>query len=211
MLLQQPPSNPIIETFTAIIKPAEEPKPQPILYTFAPNDSLIRVSETHTTTWKRVWDKNTNLTDPDLIPVGTVVTIPTDDEVLADRPIPASIEPSTKVGLRGEADKPQSRGFSVSGNTYALGYCTHYAKQMRPDLPNRMGDAIRWPSSARAAGFSVGTTPRVGSIAQRGNHVSYVTGVNVDGTFNVREQNWVGLGIVSSRSNISPVGHQFIY
>lgn len=210
MILNQPVTQPIFDPISSIVKPAEEPKPEPVLYTFAPNDNLTRVSETHTTTWKRLWDKNANLTDPDLIPIGTVVTIPTDDEVLPDRPMPVSaiIEPSRSVP---QQSSPRSGGYSSSGNTYAVGYCTWYAKAMRPDLPNRMGDARFWVSSARAHGFATGTTPRVGAIAQSGNHVSYVTSVNSNGTFNVSEQNWVGLGIVSNRTNINPAGHQFIY
>lgn len=68
---------------------------------------------------------------------------------------------------------------------YGRGWCTHWAAyragQLGNPIANQWGNAISWPSSARAnGGYTVGRTPRVGSIAQRGNHVAVVEAVSED-------------------------------
>lgn len=70
---------------------------------------------------------------------------------------------------------------------------------MRPDLPNRMGNASNWVNSASKAGFSISKTPRVGAIGQQGNHVVYITAVSGN-MVTTSEMNYVGLGVVSSRT-----------
>lgn len=210
MFLNQTPP-PIIDIQQVINRPAEE-QPEPKLYTIVSGDTLTSIADAHSSSVERLWSANPQLDNPDQITPETDLKIPNSEDVLADRPYPANIEVAAVRSTSSDiTDSPRSGGYSSSGNLYAKGYCTWYAKEMRPDLPNRMGDAWKWPSSARAAGFSVGSTPRAGAIAQYGNHVSYVTGVNSDGTFNVREMNWVGLGVVSNRTNINPSGYQFIY
>lgn len=98
-----------------------------------------------------------------------------------------------------------------SGNTYVPGNCTWYAKNRRPDLPNRMGNASSWYSSAKSAGYTTGTTPKAGAIGVsfRGSmgHVVYVESVS-DGQINISEMNAVGLGVVSSR--VASAG-EFLY
>src|SRR3954462_14110963 len=49
-------------------------------------------------------------------------------------------------------------------NTSPYGQCTYYAKMRRPDIGNHWGDAKYWAGRARAAGYSVGKTPRVGDV-----------------------------------------------
>ena len=52
---------------------------------------------------------------------------------------------------------------------FAPGYCTAYAAQRRPDIFKSesafRGNAKDWNDNAKAAGWSVGTTPKPGSIA----------------------------------------------
>lgn len=98
-----------------------------------------------------------------------------------------------------------------SGNTYFAGNCTWYAKSMRPDLPNNLGNADTWTSRAAAQGIPTGYVPRAGAVGQYGMHVVYVTSVNADGTFNLSEMNYKGYGVVSTRSNVSTSGWSFIY
>lgn len=98
----------------------------------------------------------------------------------------------------------------VTGNLYAPGNCTFFAKSMRPDLPNNLGNANTWVIRASAQGYATGTTPRVGSIGQKGNHVVYVTGVNSDGTFNLAEWNYHNLYERTDRT-VSASGWKFIY
>lgn len=90
---------------------------------------------------------------------------------------------------------------SVAGNGYAPGYCTWYAKNKRPDLPNNLGNANTWYSNAAAMGLPVGTTPRVGAIGQAVGqmHVVYVEAVNGD-TVTISEMNYGGLYRMNTRT-----------
>lgn len=92
------------------------------------------------------------------------------------------------------------RGTS-SGNSYSPGYCTFYAKNMRPDLPNNLGNADTWYSRAAAQGLSVGSTPRAGAIGETKAymHVVYIESVHGD-TVTVSEMNYKGRGVVSKRT-----------
>lgn len=94
-----------------------------------------------------------------------------------------------------------SSRYSSSGNTYSPGYCTYYAKQRRPDLPNNLGNANTWFQRAAAQGIPVGSEPRVGAIGETKAymHVVYVEAVNGD-TVTVSEANYKGRGVVSTRT-----------
>lgn|GEM_PF-3447694 len=52
---------------------------------------------------------------------------------------------------------------------FAPGYCTAYAAARRPDIFKSnspfLGNAKEWNERAKAAGWTVGTTPKPGSIA----------------------------------------------
>lgn len=89
------------------------------------------------------------------------------------------------------------------GNTYAAGNCTWYAKSKRPDLPNRMGNAMFWYAAAKANGFKTGTvakTRAVGvSFAGWAGHVVYVEKWLGDGQILISEMNAEGLYVQSSR------------
>jgi surface antigen len=90
---------------------------------------------------------------------------------------------------------------NTAGNAYAYGQCTYYAKLMRPDMPNNLGNANTWFYNAAAQGFAVGYTPRVGAVAAAIGymHVAIVTAIHGDGTITVSEENYQGWGVVSSR------------
>lgn len=85
--------------------------------------------------------------------------------------------------------------YSSSGNTYPVGQCTWGAKQAAPWVGNYWGNANQWLSSARAAGFSTGTTPQVGAVAVWTSgyygHVAVVTAVN-GSQIQVVESNYAG-------------------
>jgi surface antigen len=55
-----------------------------------------------------------------------------------------------------------------------------------------------WPSSARAAGYSTGSTPRVNSVgvisAGAYGHVVWIEAVNGDGTVDVSQYNYYNAG-----------------
>ncbi len=96
-----------------------------------------------------------------------------------------------------------------SGNTYSYGYCTAYVKNQLSWVPNGWGDARNWASNARNSGFTVSSTPIVGSIATKSNHVALVIAVNGD-QITISEANYQGWNVVSSRT-IGTTGWQFIY
>lgn len=79
-----------------------------------------------------------------------------------------------------------------SGNTYDGGACTWHVKNMRPDLPNNLGNADQWYYNAQSQGLSTGLTAQVGAAASKkwGMHVVYVLEVYGDGTMLVSEMNY---------------------
>lgn len=205
--------QPIIDKYTQpviqIVQKQEEKKPEPKLYKIIPNDNLTKIAIAHQTSVERLWAANTQLTDPNTIEVNQELRIPLSDEVLADRPLPAKIEsgPSPNASAkqtsapsgRSSVSRPYSTHVDNGINTYSYGYCTWYAKNMRPDLPNNLGNADTW--YIRYNGPK-GSTPQAGAIgvAQSYGHVVYVERVNGDGTVYISEMNYVAWEKVSYRT-----------
>lgn len=185
-------------------KPVKKEKPRPkvevkipkvippVEYVAVPGDTLTKIAETHQTTVQRLWQKNTNLTNPDLLNIGDKLIIPKPEEVLADRPAAAPPLPSSAPA--------QSHRAAIPGNGYDWGWCTHWAKVMRPDMPNDLGNADMWYTNAAARGYSVGYAPQVGAVAAAVSymHVAYVKAVDGNRVL-VSEMNYNGFGVVSER------------
>jgi surface antigen len=178
-------------------------------YVVQESDSLSKIATAHNTTWRRIYDKNSVITNPDVITVGMEFVIPTADEVIAERSLPepviVAIEakpevPSKKPVSRAAVTRASSTLGSSSGNLYVPGYCTWYVKNKRPDLPNNLGNADTWVSRAAAQGLATGSTPRVGAVGQRGMHVVYVESVNSDNTVTISEMNHKGLYVTTVRT-----------
>ena len=185
-------------------------QPEVQTYTVESGDTLIKIARNFDTTWQRIFYKNTSIVDPDTIKPGDVLTIPAADEQLTEREIPVSSlpveepvlaisKPVVKQKIAAQPSVTVTRG-SSDGNRYSYGYCTWYVKNMRPDLPNNLGDAINWVARARAQGMATGGTPQVGAVGQSGNHVVYVESVNDDGTVTISEMNHVGWNKTSRRT-----------
>lgn len=199
----------------SIIAPSEAPKPKE--HAVVEGETLTTVAKQYDTTWQRLYSKNVELAHPDVIKTGDKVIIPLPDEQLPERALPEP--PAPPVAASGQAvkrsPKPKqaaaslSRG-SSSGNTYTAGYCTWYAKNRRPDLPNNLGNADTWVSRARAQGLPTGSAPRAGAIGQQGMHVVYVESVNGDGTVTISEMNYTGFGVISSRT-VAASNFMYIY
>lgn len=170
-------------------KPVTVPtKPEPVVYSVVDGDNLSKIGSAHNVEWQRLWAKNTQLTNPDLIHVADQITIPEPSEQL-NREIPAQVQlPAKTPGVVAAA--PVYDG----SNTYDYGYCTWYVKNRRgASIPNSLGNANTWYSRAAAAGMAVGSVPRAGAVGTttRGSlgHVVYVESVNGDGTINISEMN----------------------
>lgn len=105
-----------------------------------------------------------------------------------------------KKRLEAERTVPASRNADDSaGNTYALGNCTHYVKQRRPDLSNSFGNANEWYYNAKAMGYKTGTMSKKGAVGTttrgRLGHVVYV-------------EKWLGNGrILISEMNVGGLWH----
>lgn len=205
-----------------LVNPDQPKQKVPKEYVVKKGDRLTVIAEQHSTTWQRMFAKNLNIADPNLLNVGDKLIIPEADENLPERgfapqetKVVAASNNKTTTKPKAKASRsraPQAgapRG-SSAGNTYTAGYCTYYAKQRRPDLPNNLGNASTWVSRARAQGIPTGTVPRAGAIGQKGNHVVYVERVNGDGTITISDMNWGGRWKITTRT-VPANSHTYIY
>lgn len=99
-----------------------------------------------------------------------------------------------------------SYGGTYGDGTDPLGYgcrqCVSYTAwkvgQRTGNFPRYWGNANMWPASARSAGYSIGSTPRVNSVgvisAGAYGHVVWVEAVNGDGTVDVSQYNYFNAG-----------------
>ncbi len=198
-----------VNTQLQVAQKTSDQKSDPVLHTVVENETLTSIASQYQTTWQRLFAKNTNLSDPNVISVGDVLVIPKNDEQLTERvvqePQPIVEEPSVpKPASAPKQSKPvvtasAPRGGS-GGNTYSPGYCTWYVKNRRPDLPNNLGNANTWVARAAAQGIPTGSSPRAGAIGQQGMHVVYVESVNGDGTVTISEMNHAGWNVVDTRT-----------
>ncbi len=200
-----------IETGNVLLateKPAEPPKPQHTVYTVVDGDNLTRIGTKYNVEWQRLWAKNRQLKNPDIIQVGDKITVPFPDEKLK-RAVP------TSVSLPASTPNVKPLGNYAGGNSYDYGYCTWYVKNRRgSSLPDNLGNANTWYAIAKSMGMAVGTTPKAGaagtSTAGALGHVVYVESVNKNGTVNISEMNYEAWGVVSRRT-VSASEFLYIY
>lgn len=194
------------ETTAPVIEEPQVTTPKVEVYIVQQGDTLSSIAAKYNVTWMKLWQKNTQLANQDVLHVGDNIIIPTADEVLAERqPI-------------GGATSTHSVSYSSSGNTYTYGNCTWYVKNRRPDLPNSLGNANTWFYNARALGIAVGYAPRPGAVgvttAGSAGHVVYIESVNSNNTVNISEMNYYanggGFGRVSYRT-ASASSFSYIY
>ena len=85
-----------------------------------------------------------------------------------------------------------------SGCRQCVSYTAWKVLQKTGYGPRYWGNANMWPGSARAAGFSTGRTPQVGSVgvisAGQYGHVVWIEAVNGDGTVDVSQYNYFNAG-----------------
>lgn len=177
---------------------------EPIVYEVIAGDTLSAIADKYTTSYIRLFNANDAIVDPNLIDVGNKIRIPTEHEQLPDRfgalPVPQQVAYSAAAGPVSYAAPVTSQPAATSGyvargssagNTYVWGNCTWYAKEMRPDLPNMLGNGGSWVANAAARGIPTGNVPRVGAIAEQPGHVAYVEAVN-GATVSISEMNYNG-------------------
>lgn len=221
-MIDEPLNKTIKETIFKTASAESKPVPEELIenkYIVADGDSLSKIATKYGTTWERIFFKNTQIEDPNVITPNEEIIIPNNDEELIQRSIPiqntveVKIEQKKpnqkKIPEKNQTTNSPARG-SSAGNTYSYGYCTWYVKNRRPDLPNNLGNANTWVSRAAAQGIPTGNTPRAGAVGQAGMHVVYVESVNGDGTITVSEMNRVGWNVQSSRT-VSASTFMYIY
>nr|WP_263314917.1 CHAP domain-containing protein [Mammaliicoccus sp. Marseille-Q6498] len=114
---------------------------------------------------------------------------------------------STATNTSSDVNTSATSTHKASGggaNLYTAGQCTYYAFSKRSDLGSTWGNANNWASAAAQSGYTVNNNPSSGSILQSTaggyGHVAYVDKVNSDGSIQVSEMNYKGVGVVSTRT-----------
>lgn len=196
----------------------------PTIVTVQAGDTLTSIAEAHETTYVALFNANEAIASPDAIDIGDEVRIPTADEELPDRfgqyaatlavAAPAPTAAVSYEPVYSQTYTPGSQAVYATdsaGNTYFKGYCTWYVKDRRPDLPNMLGNGGEWAGNAAARGFTTGSTPQVGAVAETNGHVAYVEAVNGDGTITISEMNGTaGFGNVGTRT-VPASSYNYIY
>jgi surface antigen len=189
-----------------------------VVVTVKSGDTLSAIADKHETSYIRLFNANEAISHPDIIDVGDKVRIPRADEKLKDRLSDVSAEVQSAV-LTGAANSSYSnsqvqqtvRG-SSAGNTYAYGWCTWYAKEMRPDLPNNLGNGGEWTANAAAQGIPTGNQAQAGAVAEIPGHVAYVESVSADRTMmTISEMGWNYQQGQYNKRTVSTSGWSFIY
>lgn len=188
-------------------------EPKRVVVTVKAGDTLSAIAAKYHTSYIRLFNANESIVDPDVIDIGDKVRIPNKDEKLKNRlaalPVAAQTEITTAASYQAAPVAQVSRG-SSTGNGYVWGNCTWYVKEMRPDLPNNLGNGGSWVANAAAMGLPTGSTPRVGAVAEEPGHVAYVEAVN--GSYiTISEMNYAGgLGQVHRRT-VPAANYRYIY
>ena len=114
------------------------------------------------------------------------------------------VEQSTTVSTPSNSSSSSSSSSSsaasnnarYNASSYPVGECTWGVKAQLSWVGPYWGNANQWGASARAEGFSVGTTPQVGAVAVWGGgaygHVAVVTAVESSTNIQVSESNYLG-------------------
>ena len=180
---------------------------KPKTYTVVEGDYLEKIAKAHKITWKKLWDKNLKIGNPDYIQVGDKLVIPAPEEKVKERqltPVTPEVSAPTSTQQYVAPLQAVSPRTVVPGNGYTYGYCTWYVKNRRADIGNFWGDAHAWYGSAQAAGYATGRVPQAGAIGVDFTgpygHVVYVESVNGNGTVNISEMNYRGYGVISTRT-----------
>jgi surface antigen len=148
-------------------------------------------------------DRIITFNDLELSGVSEGMTIVVPGGVLPENERPGYVEPQSAV-----SQGAYNGGFSTvdaqvaaasAGNRYAYGYCTWYAYERRAQLGRPVGsfwgNAATWASYARAAGYTVNSTPAPGAVIQNGGgygHVGVVESVNPGESITITDMNYAG-------------------
>ena len=173
-----------------------------IVVTTKGSDSLQSLATKYKSDVQTILDFN-RLRSPKLA-AGTVLVIP-GGVGGAFPPPPAPFKALVQSGPTGGASHSVILGCCLGpypATGFPAGWCTYYVATKR-NVTWR-GDAGFWYQNAAAAGYAVGSKPKVGAIMVTWEsylgHVAYVESVNADGSWTVSEMNFVGFDVISTRT-----------
>ena len=88
-------------------------KPADKTVTVQVDDNLTAIATANNTTYVRLYDANQQISDPDLIFPGEVITIPAQDEKLPDRPLPQKVKAAIAAAPQALQQNPARTGYSA--------------------------------------------------------------------------------------------------
>lgn len=125
-------------------------------------------------------------------PVETTVT---ETVATVSQSTPTVSTPTTSISS-GSGSSAAANNARYDASSYPVGECTWGVKSQLSWVGPYWGDAKQWLASARAEGFSTGSTPQVGAIAVWTGgyygHVAVVTAVQSSTSIQVVESNYMG-------------------
>lgn len=198
----EPPKQPLIQIASENV---QEQK-QEIKHKVVENDTLEKIGKVYNVDWKRIYYKNTQIDHQDKLEVGLEIIIPEASEKLTERVLHPQLV-NTATTTRNATTRAVKPSYSVSSGWFEWGWCTYYVSTQRS--VGAWNNASEWIWQAKRDGWATGTTPKIGAVAQKGNHVAIVRGVSA-GQMTIEEMNYQGFGVISSRT-ISSEGWRFIY
>ncbi|BCP56559.1 CHAP domain-containing protein [Streptococcus suis] len=116
-------------------------------------------------------------------------------EVATQQPV-AIVNAPVNTSSTSTSSSAASNNARYDASSYPIGECTWGVKSQVSWVGPYWGNANQWVASARAEGFSVGTTPQVGAVAVwvggTYGHVALVTAVESSTNIQVSESNYMG-------------------
>ncbi len=189
-------SNPAIIAGETIVIP---PTPG-VVVTVKGGDSIQSLASKYQVDPSAIMDYN-RLRDSQLT-TGTILVIP--NGIGPAFPPPPVAYQTTQLGTGGAMPtvvKSCCLGPYVNSR-FPVGWCTYYVATWRN--VTWTGDAGYWYDNAKAQGYPVGPTPKVGAIMVTWEsylgHVAYVESVNADGSWTVSEMNYVAFDVIDWRT-----------
>ena len=196
-----------------------------VLYTIQSSDTLASVASKYKANAEQIKTYNDlelggfTAGKQIIIPQGT---LPTDERPGYEAPV---VTNGIAYGSYGGGTGSSNTYSASTGNKYAFGNCTWYVYERRQAMGRPVGsfwgNGSMWKYSAQAAGYTVNKTPLPGSIFQTAEggggygHVAIVDSVDGAGNIVLREMNYAGFNVISSRSisasDIQNRGYWFIH
>lgn len=118
------------------------------------------------------------------------------DAAVVQQVAQTTVTESVPVSTVSSSSSSASSNAQYDASSYPVGECTWGVKSQVSWVGPYWGNANQWVASARAEGFSVGTTPQVGAVAVwvggAYGHVALVTAVESSTNIQVSESNYMG-------------------